>query len=769
MSAHALWQYTTGDLSRVGFVSSTGAVEYRVSSFFPHPNQLAGFVVLFVPLSVGLYSVFESKIARAGCVLLPLLALPAAILTYSRGVLVALVALVLVLARSKRAWPAIAAAAALVVLLAPAAWHDRVADVGRLDRPEIATRLDFWDAALAMFQQNPVLGVGLNSFDVAYVDLEQTGRSFLPGSGLAPPETAHNLYLNTLAEQGLVGIAALFLLILAAGRMILALRRSADPRIRGFGLGHAGRGDRAARLEPLRRDLRRPEDLHARLDDPGRRRGAPADRPARGDPGGVRGDLLFYSDFPFGFHNTEAEEKMSRFAARGWRVSYVEQLGIRNPRPRHALRALKRAKGPEREAPFEVVSPKLLPPRRAPGVGRVNRRWLARQLRKHVRDPAEAVLWIRFPTPEIIPLAVRSPWRAVVYEAVDDHAAGPGMTDRLRELFAQAEERLLARTDVVFAWSEPIRAALAVRHPNVHLATAAVDLDELEPVACVAGQERTAVFTGEMGFRFDEQLAAAVAGKLPDWTFLLAGPASPEAEEALAAHRNVVLTGRYDHHELPRLLARGRVALVPYRQNEFTDTLVPGEAGGVPRRRQAGCLDADARRRGLRRRGDVRERPRGLLRGRPLRGRRHRGGATAARRARPLVLLGAEDRRDGGRDRGRRAWLTWPSSSRCSTRRRAFRRSSPTSPPRSRRWGRSSSSTRARPTGRRRSCAPSRSGWPRCGSWRRRAPRPAAGATWGSGPPAPSASSRSTPAAALVPGSSRRWPRPRTTSALQSA
>jgi len=289
----------------------------------------------------------------------------------------------------------------------------------------------------------------------------------------------------------------------------------------------------------------------------------------------VRGDLLFYSDFPFGFHNTEAEEKMSRFAARGWNVSYVEQLGIRNPRPRHVLRALKRSNGPEREAPFEVVSPKLLPPRRAPVVGLVNRRWLGRQLRRHVSDPAEAVLWIRFPTPEIVPLAVGSPWRVVVYEAVDDHAAGPGMDDRLRAHFAEAEERLLARADVVFAWSEPIRASLAVRHPNVHLATAAVDLEELEPVARVAGQDRTAVFTGEMGFRFDEQLAADVAGKLPDWTFLLAGPAGPEAEEALGGHRNVVLTGRYDHHELPRLLARGRVALVPYRQNEFTDTLVP--------------------------------------------------------------------------------------------------------------------------------------------------------------------------------------------------
>jgi putative inorganic carbon (hco3(-)) transporter len=242
VSAHALWQYFTGDLSRVGFISSTGAVEYRIASFFPHPNQLAGFVVLFVPLSVGLYSVFESRLAKAGCVLLPVLAIPAAILTYSRGVLVALVALVLVLARSKRAWPAIAAAAVLVVLLSPSAWQDRVADAGRLDRPEIATRLDFWDAALSMFQAHPVLGVGLNSFDVAYIDLDTTGRSFLPGSGLAPPESAHNLYLNTLAEQGLVGIAALLLLVLAAGRMVLALRRSADPRIRNFGLGLLGAG-----------------------------------------------------------------------------------------------------------------------------------------------------------------------------------------------------------------------------------------------------------------------------------------------------------------------------------------------------------------------------------------------------------------------------------------------------------------------------------------------------------------------------------------------
>lgn len=292
----------------------------------------------------------------------------------------------------------------------------------------------------------------------------------------------------------------------------------------------------------------------------------------------MKRDILFYSDFPLGFHNREAEEKMARFAARGWRVVYVEQLGIRNPRPRHVLRALRAARELPRTAravPFEVVSPKLLPPRRAPLVDAVNRRWLERQLLAHVRDPRETVLWLRFPTPELVPLLTRKPWSAVVYEAVDDHAHGPGMTDRLRSSFRAAEERVLARTDVVFAWSEPIRARLAALHPNVHLATAAVDVDELARVAEHPGAERTAVFAGALGFRFDETLAADVARRLPDWTFLFAGPVDPEAGQALAELSNVILSGPFEGAELPGLLARGRVALIPYRRNAFADTLVP--------------------------------------------------------------------------------------------------------------------------------------------------------------------------------------------------
>ena len=289
----------------------------------------------------------------------------------------------------------------------------------------------------------------------------------------------------------------------------------------------------------------------------------------------MKGDILFYSDFPFGFHNTEAEEKMARFAARGWRVTYVEQLGIRNPRPRHVARALSRRKAPERVAPFEVVRPKLLPPRRAPGVDAANRRWLERQLLGRVDRQRPTVLWVRFPTPELVPFVQGHPWRVVVYEVVDDHAVGPGMNDRLRRAFREAESQVIASSDVVFAWSEPIRERLAALHPNVRLATAAVDVAALEPVAGAEGAERTAVFTGELGFRFDVQLAAEVARRLSDWTFLFAGPASPEAEAVLGGLPNALLSGRFRHEELPGLLGLGRVCIVPYRVSAFNDNLVP--------------------------------------------------------------------------------------------------------------------------------------------------------------------------------------------------
>ena len=293
----------------------------------------------------------------------------------------------------------------------------------------------------------------------------------------------------------------------------------------------------------------------------------------------MTGEILFYSNFPFGFHNIEAEEKMARFAARGYRVHYVEQLGIRNPRPTHVLevaRRLRRGRGPRPDVPFDVIAPKLLAPRRMPVIDAVNRRWLARQLLSRVENPASTVLWLRYPTPELVPIVEDVGWRAVVYEVVDDDELTPGMTDRLRRIFRDAEARVLARADLVFAWSEPIRDRLAARHANVKLASAAVDVDLFARAAdSVAPAPRLAVYAGNLDERFDAELVAGAAARLPDWRFLLAGPADADATGRLAGVENLELAGRLPHREIPRLIAGGSVGLMPYRRGTFAETAFP--------------------------------------------------------------------------------------------------------------------------------------------------------------------------------------------------
>ena len=82
-------------------------------------------------------------------------------------------------------------------------------------------REEAWKLALATWRAHPWFGVGMDNFGLASRELptEQL-RNLMPH--------AHNLYLNTLAERGLVGAAPVFLLLALWGWWLLRRRPRRD-------------------------------------------------------------------------------------------------------------------------------------------------------------------------------------------------------------------------------------------------------------------------------------------------------------------------------------------------------------------------------------------------------------------------------------------------------------------------------------------------------------------------------------------------------------
>ena len=87
----------------------------------------------------------------------------------------------------------------------------------------LVQRMAIWQAAWAMFQDNPLLGVGIGNFDLAYRDYALHGWPQLPGH-------AHNYYLNLLAEGGILLLGSYLALLSSlywiSVRNVLRLKQS---------------------------------------------------------------------------------------------------------------------------------------------------------------------------------------------------------------------------------------------------------------------------------------------------------------------------------------------------------------------------------------------------------------------------------------------------------------------------------------------------------------------------------------------------------------
>jgi O-antigen ligase len=95
-------------------------------------------------------------------------------------------------------------------------------------------RLAFWQAGLNMFDNNPILGVGIGNYIEAYPRYAAQGWETVLGH-------AHDYYLNAAAETGLIGLAAYLVLLAAAFKHVGRSVKAAPPGVwYGVALGLLG-------------------------------------------------------------------------------------------------------------------------------------------------------------------------------------------------------------------------------------------------------------------------------------------------------------------------------------------------------------------------------------------------------------------------------------------------------------------------------------------------------------------------------------------------
>lgn len=304
-------------------------------------------------------------------------------------------------------------------------------------------------------------------------------------------------------------------------------------------------------------------------------------------------DVVLFStadwDHPFW---TNKQHVAAQLAERGFRVLYVESLGLRRPTVSgrdltRIGRRLRRAWQSVRQVRENlwVASPLAIPWHDSAMVRRLNDRllsaWLTRTCRRLGFE--RPIAWTYNPLAgKLIESLDPS---LIVYHAVDDLSAAPHMARATIEL---AERELAQAADLVLTTSESLQARLIGHNPHAtHYLPNVADFDHfsqarsdgLLPADLAAIPAPRIGFVGALSsYKVDFNLIATVARARPDWHWVLigqVGEGQPETSIAALSLPNVHLLGPQPYAELPNYLRGFDVAAIPCPANDYTRAMFP--------------------------------------------------------------------------------------------------------------------------------------------------------------------------------------------------
>ena len=217
-------------------VDTATRVDSRLAGGVGDPNYLAAALVPAACVALGLIASSRRAGLRFLAVIGLVLCISGIVISESRGgILAAVVASLFALVVARRRAPVVAvlavvlAIAGIFLATSPGAWK-RITTAD----PTGDGRSSLWLVAERMWEQEPVHGVGLGNYQVRARDfVREPGKLTDIGLIAEKPHVTHNVYLQMLAEEGVVGFALLFgafgLAMVATGSAARTFDRRGSP------------------------------------------------------------------------------------------------------------------------------------------------------------------------------------------------------------------------------------------------------------------------------------------------------------------------------------------------------------------------------------------------------------------------------------------------------------------------------------------------------------------------------------------------------------
>lgn len=236
-AAYAIYQFYNGvnvmELKKEWVdITQNPDLKNRAYAVFENPNTLAQYMILLTSLSLGAAFAVKKVGLQVFFAATAAVAIFCLVLTYSRGgwLSLAIALLVLALFKSKLLVQLLALAGILLYTVLPASITNRLSTITSLQDTSNLYRLDTWNSTIALIRDYWETGVGLGRRVFARVY-----HNHMINSTVVPH--SHNLYLQTISEFGILGLAVFCWLFISILRIGIKLSAATNTVIKNLNAG----------------------------------------------------------------------------------------------------------------------------------------------------------------------------------------------------------------------------------------------------------------------------------------------------------------------------------------------------------------------------------------------------------------------------------------------------------------------------------------------------------------------------------------------------